>query len=714
MEKYPEHLREPLEVTRQRNLTSNEAALELMMQNDHHNALNILNKTIESEMALAAAADASKVMRNSRASSGRKSGGGGTAKKNLNAKSKNSSTIELDQLEQKESNMEQRALAIVDRTVGYEEEETSDFQMTNTALQATTALSTSTAATAVGVVMKSNDLSTYGVDIRFLINRGDCHRALGNLSAALHDFNAALEVNRDNWDLKTRISLVHYQCGVHYFNMGKYNESKHALTSAIELNSRVALYHAARGETHYQLQMFSGAYDDFKRALELDPNLTHILERYRQLEPHMTTLKLVSMKRDPKLPFGNISGGGGARSMGLEESVDGLVISNRGQQHKAKNSVFIDNSNNNNQSDFLSGVVGEKKKEKFNNGQDKIMYASTNYEMQHSHHMITFPMVSPAKQRRRSNGGGGKVDGSRKKRNGKRTSSSPGTEVGGRGRGGGGTPPVHSSSSRISDQSESLNLDEKTGESEDGGGGGVSSKSSPIRDNSKKWIKFKADAKNSEVGPGRDQNRSYTSKAVREGGDSEMKFVWKATETIQTEEDLKREMFRMKLQEQQGSPTQQSTLPKLFPGISSGSLDNNTSPSSRSSTSRVSLFSKSSSRHNANTSSNTYINRQTSGGGGGGGSASSVRSSRSAQSASSLGFLINSQNHHGDNDGDRSLSRGRGVSKDLVQFAEMSNYQYRAAMSREKAQMVSDMQQKALGSMMDHLDSPGLPSKLFI
>eukprot|EP00615_Pteridomonas_danica_P010976 CAMPEP_0114331908 /NCGR_PEP_ID=MMETSP0101-20121206/2730_1 /TAXON_ID=38822 ORGANISM="Pteridomonas danica, Strain PT" /NCGR_SAMPLE_ID=MMETSP0101 /ASSEMBLY_ACC=CAM_ASM_000211 /LENGTH=363 /DNA_ID=CAMNT_0001462407 /DNA_START=24 /DNA_END=1112 /DNA_ORIENTATION=+ len=156
MAEYPEHLREPLEVTRQRNLTANEAA-----KNDHASALVMLDRTIQSEKGLVAAQ-----MNHTNNSPSRTSRGGGVQNNTETMKNPSSGMMPWNQSRDTQT--------------------TNSFSHSKQQLQQQKPLT-------------SLDVKTYGVDIRFLINRGDCRRALGDLNGALSDFNAAYEVDPQNW-----------------------------------------------------------------------------------------------------------------------------------------------------------------------------------------------------------------------------------------------------------------------------------------------------------------------------------------------------------------------------------------------------------------------------------------------------------------------------------------------------------------------------------
>jgi hypothetical protein len=54
-------------------------------------------------------------------------------------------------------------------------------------------------------------IDSRGIDVRFLMNRGECLRCLGDLMGARDDFTAALEADPSHWDTRTRLSVVRYE-----------------------------------------------------------------------------------------------------------------------------------------------------------------------------------------------------------------------------------------------------------------------------------------------------------------------------------------------------------------------------------------------------------------------------------------------------------------------------------------------------------------------
>jgi tetratricopeptide (TPR) repeat protein len=119
------------------------------------------------------------------------------------------------------------------------------------------------------------------IDPKYYLNRGDCYRMMHDMPHALADYFEALSSNPTDQDIKTRISLAYYYSGTDYFNQSFYREAEADLSEAILYNSRVAEYYAARGQARYYNADYPGAYKDYKKALELDPNHGEVKNRIR-------------------------------------------------------------------------------------------------------------------------------------------------------------------------------------------------------------------------------------------------------------------------------------------------------------------------------------------------------------------------------------------------------------------------------------------------
>lgn len=122
------------------------------------------------------------------------------------------------------------------------------------------------------------------MDPQYLVNRGDCFRALHRLDEAILDYQTALAIHPEDWSIKTKLSLAYYLVGIDDFNHSKYRETDVGLSKAIHYNPKVSEYYALRGRARYYLNAFYDAYRDFKRALKLDPNNAEIQQRLQQFE----------------------------------------------------------------------------------------------------------------------------------------------------------------------------------------------------------------------------------------------------------------------------------------------------------------------------------------------------------------------------------------------------------------------------------------------
>ena len=72
------------------------------------------------------------------------------------------------------------------------------------------------------------------MDFKYFLNRGDCYRALNQMSDAIFDYEQALELESENWDIRTRLSLTHYLNAVDFYNKSNYRQAERHLDSAIK------------------------------------------------------------------------------------------------------------------------------------------------------------------------------------------------------------------------------------------------------------------------------------------------------------------------------------------------------------------------------------------------------------------------------------------------------------------------------------------------
>lgn len=132
------------------------------------------------------------------------------------------------------------------------------------------------------------------VDRRFLVNRGDCYHYLGKIDCSTADFRTAFEADPNDWSVRTRLSVSHYNFATTLFNEGDFRQAEVEFSIAIELNDKVARYYAGRGIAAYHRQKFDAVADDFREAIRLDPTLHDIRMRLQQFESQSRGLESYS------------------------------------------------------------------------------------------------------------------------------------------------------------------------------------------------------------------------------------------------------------------------------------------------------------------------------------------------------------------------------------------------------------------------------------
>lgn len=105
----------------------------------------------------------------------------------------------------------------------------------------------------------------------FFLNRGDCHRNMGELGHAMSDYHQGAKLDPKNPDVKVRFSVIHNEIGRLLYNKCKYEDAESEFSRAITFSSNVSSFFASRGRSRYRLNKWAPAYSDFVRAVELDP-----------------------------------------------------------------------------------------------------------------------------------------------------------------------------------------------------------------------------------------------------------------------------------------------------------------------------------------------------------------------------------------------------------------------------------------------------------
>eukprot|EP00941_MAST-03F_sp_MAST-3F-sp1_P000020 g20.t1 len=110
------------------------------------------------------------------------------------------------------------------------------------------------------------------IDIRFYLNRGDVYRKIDAWQQALADYHKAYDIDSNNWEVRTRLSLIHNIFGMDLFNQCQYAHASIEFSTAIGYNSHVAQYYVHRGDAEFYLDNYELAYKNYTKAVELEPN----------------------------------------------------------------------------------------------------------------------------------------------------------------------------------------------------------------------------------------------------------------------------------------------------------------------------------------------------------------------------------------------------------------------------------------------------------
>ena len=125
----------------------------------------------------------------------------------------------------------------------------------------------------------------------FYLNRGDCHRALGEIDAALSDFERAAELftgdAKQQWAIQSRIAIVHNERGAQLYNHAAARHAAVEFSRAIECNPRVPAFYVNRAQATLELQRYDLARDDLLAALKLNPSDEKAQRMLRTLGPGM-------------------------------------------------------------------------------------------------------------------------------------------------------------------------------------------------------------------------------------------------------------------------------------------------------------------------------------------------------------------------------------------------------------------------------------------
>ncbi|XP_066295374.1 uncharacterized protein [Branchiostoma lanceolatum] len=128
------------------------------------------------------------------------------------------------------------------------------------------------------------------------INRGDCFFRQGDLHFALADYHQALELDPEDWAVRSRIAVVHSEFGVLDYEERNYQESETRFSLAIQNNPKVARFYVYRARARYMMENIRGAREDILMSLHLDPSSDEILSILSRLFPGKSVGEVMKSK----------------------------------------------------------------------------------------------------------------------------------------------------------------------------------------------------------------------------------------------------------------------------------------------------------------------------------------------------------------------------------------------------------------------------------
>ncbi|XP_061964390.1 uncharacterized protein LOC133688794 [Populus nigra] len=108
----------------------------------------------------------------------------------------------------------------------------------------------------------------------------------GQYEEALLQYELALQVSPQDVPSSVELcSICHFNRGVCFLKLGKYEDTIKECSRALELNPSYMKALVRRGEAHEKLEHFEEAIVDMKKTLEFDPSNDQAKKTIRRLEP---------------------------------------------------------------------------------------------------------------------------------------------------------------------------------------------------------------------------------------------------------------------------------------------------------------------------------------------------------------------------------------------------------------------------------------------
>lgn len=117
------------------------------------------------------------------------------------------------------------------------------------------------------------------------INRGDCFFRQGDYNFALQDYHQALDLDANDNNVKTRVSVIYNEYATVAYQDKNYPEAESKFSLAIQYNPKMGSYYVARSRTRYMMENVHGARQDLIMGLLLDPTNEEVLSILSRLFP---------------------------------------------------------------------------------------------------------------------------------------------------------------------------------------------------------------------------------------------------------------------------------------------------------------------------------------------------------------------------------------------------------------------------------------------
>ncbi|XP_062514890.1 tetratricopeptide repeat protein 16-like [Corticium candelabrum] len=125
------------------------------------------------------------------------------------------------------------------------------------------------------------------------INRGDCFYCMRELHFSLSDYLQALELDPNDVDVRSRMSVIHCELGVDEFENKHFEKAAEHFSTSIDNNPQISRYYVCRAHARYLMNEMVEAQEDIVLALLLEPGNEEAGLLFQRLFPGQTLDRVV-------------------------------------------------------------------------------------------------------------------------------------------------------------------------------------------------------------------------------------------------------------------------------------------------------------------------------------------------------------------------------------------------------------------------------------